>query len=122
MILKRTLLVGALAAGVAGAIGSQASAGASAKPVPPPGPAPEGMVWIPGGEFSMGCEVPSEGICTMATLAAVHDAEPIHLVFVDGFWMDKTEANTGWNHVGFRCVKSATATAETPKQPSEEIR
>jgi sulfatase modifying factor 1 len=21
---------------------------------PPPGPAPEGMVWVPGGEFSMG--------------------------------------------------------------------
>ena len=56
--------------------------------IPPPGPAPEGMVWIPGGEFSMGCEVPSEGVCTMATMNSVHDAQPIHRVYVDGFWMD----------------------------------
>lgn len=44
----------------------------------PPGPAPEGMVWIPGGIFWMG----SEGF---------QDAQPIHKVYVDGFWMDKTE-------------------------------
>ena len=58
---------------------------------PPPGPAPEGMVWIPGGEFSMGCEVPSEGVCTMATMNSVHDAQPIHRVYVDGFWMDTND-------------------------------
>jgi formylglycine-generating enzyme len=46
---------------------------------PPPGPAPEGMVWIPGGTFWMGCED-----CEMP------DAAPAHLVTVDGFWMDKT--------------------------------
>jgi len=58
---------------------------------PAPGPAPEGMVWIPGGEFSMGCEVPSEGVCTMATMNSVHDAQPIHRVYVDGFWMDTND-------------------------------
>ena len=47
--------------------------------------APKGMVWIPGGEFSMGCQVPSEGVCTMATMNAVNDAQPIHRVYVDGF-------------------------------------
>ena len=54
------------------------------------GQSPEGMVWIPGGEFSMGSEIPSEGVCTMATMIAVEDAKPIHRVYVDGFWMDKT--------------------------------
>lgn len=54
----------------------------------PPGPAPAGMVWVPGGEFSMGSEDPrnqsSGGDKTMA------DARPIHRVYVDGFWMDST--------------------------------
>jgi sulfatase modifying factor 1 len=56
-----------------------------------PAPAPKGMAWIPGGEFSMGCMVPSAGNCTMATMNAVNDAQPIHRVYVDGFWMDKTD-------------------------------
>jgi formylglycine-generating enzyme required for sulfatase activity len=46
----------------------------------PPGPAPEGMVWIPGGTFLMGTEEPM-----------MRDARPIHPVTVDGFWMDRTE-------------------------------
>ena len=44
-----------------------------------PGPAPEGMVWVPGGTFWMGCDA-----CEMP------DAAPSHQVGVDGFWMDKT--------------------------------
>jgi formylglycine-generating enzyme required for sulfatase activity len=54
---------------------------------PTPGPAPKGMVWIPGGEFSMG----SEGKCNGASCcspATVADALPIHRVYVNGFWMD----------------------------------
>ncbi len=56
----------------------------------PPGPAPAGMVWIPGGEFSMGSEGKCSGksYCTMDTVA---DALPIHRVYVDGFWMDATD-------------------------------
>jgi sulfatase modifying factor 1 len=45
----------------------------------PPGTPPPGMVWIPGGEFWMGCEN-----CGMP------DALPVHLVSVAGFWMDRT--------------------------------
>lgn len=44
----------------------------------PAGPAPAGMVWIPGGEFTMGSEHFS-------------DAQPLHRVRVSGFWMDQTE-------------------------------
>lgn len=44
---------------------------------PAPGPAPEGMVWIPGGTFWMGCDK-----CEMP------DTLPVHAVSVDGFWMD----------------------------------
>jgi len=46
----------------------------------PPGSAPTGMVWIPGGEFWMG------------TLEdRMTDARPWHRVYVDGYWMDKSE-------------------------------
>jgi formylglycine-generating enzyme len=54
-----------------------------------PGTAPEGMVWIPGGEFSMGVRdprgLPSGGPDSMS------DARPIHRVYVDGFWLDQTD-------------------------------
>jgi|GEM_PF-154021 sulfatase modifying factor 1 len=58
---------------------------------PAPANAPEGMVWIPGGEFSMGCTMPNQGVCTMATMNAVNDAQPVHRVYVDGFWMDTND-------------------------------
>lgn len=45
----------------------------------PPGAPLEGMVWIPGGTFWMGCDD-----CEMP------DTQPVHLVTVDGFWMDST--------------------------------
>ncbi len=44
----------------------------------PQAPAPEGMVWVPAGEFLMGSD-------------DFQDAQPIHRVHVDGFWMDGTE-------------------------------
>src|SRR6516164_4923986 len=53
-----------------------------------PGEAPKGMVWIPGGEFSMGANVGGGGSCEMPM--ASNDAGPIHRVRVDGFWMDAT--------------------------------
>jgi formylglycine-generating enzyme len=54
-----------------------------------PGPAPEGMVWIPGGEFSMGAsDAPDMDDVGMK---ATEDARPIHRVYVDAFFMDKTD-------------------------------
>jgi formylglycine-generating enzyme len=58
-------------------------------PARPPGPAPEGMVWIPGGEFSMGSDAACESLCGLP--GVTRDAVPIHRVYVDGFWMDKTD-------------------------------
>jgi formylglycine-generating enzyme required for sulfatase activity len=56
---------------------------------PAPAPAPVGMVWIPGGEFSMGSDDSGESLCGLP--GVTRDAQPVHRVFVDGFWMDATE-------------------------------
>jgi sulfatase modifying factor 1 len=55
----------------------------------PKGTRPEGMVWIPGGEFSMGA-VELAGMNEVG-MQATRDSRPIHRVYVDGFWMDATE-------------------------------
>jgi formylglycine-generating enzyme required for sulfatase activity len=52
------------------------------------------MVWIPGGEFSMGADSPTEDHGSSASQATA-DARPIHRVYVDGFWMDRTEVTNG---------------------------
>jgi formylglycine-generating enzyme len=58
--------------------------------VRPTGAAPEGMVWIPGGEFSMGAADAMDGQHVTGMQASA-DARPIHRVAVDGFWMDQSE-------------------------------
>jgi formylglycine-generating enzyme required for sulfatase activity len=47
------------------------------------------MAWIPGGTFSMGGINPTG--MTDGGMEAMDDARPVHRVFVDGFYMDKTE-------------------------------
>ena len=49
---------------------------------PAPKPSPEGMVWIPGGEYSMGSLDPRGSICVGDQ--SMSDARPIHRVYVDG--------------------------------------
>src|SRR5450432_251116 len=56
---------------------------------PQPGTTPRGMVWIPGGEFSMGAQDPPG--MDMVGMQATKDSRPIHRVYVDGFFMDKTD-------------------------------
>ena len=56
-----------------------------------PGLAPRGMVWIPGGEFSMGAADPAGDDANEVGMQATSDSRPIHRVYVDGFWMDETE-------------------------------
>jgi formylglycine-generating enzyme required for sulfatase activity len=55
---------------------------------PEPDGRPEGMVWIPGGTFSMGIADPRS--LPRGGREAMPDARPIHRVRVDGFWMDRT--------------------------------
>jgi formylglycine-generating enzyme required for sulfatase activity len=55
----------------------------------PNGAAPSGMVWIPGGEFSMGSQNATSGLC--GAEGDMPDAQPVHRVYVDGFWMDRTD-------------------------------
>jgi formylglycine-generating enzyme len=56
---------------------------------PAPAQSPHGMVWIPGGEFSMGAMDPAA--TDEVGMQAAADARPIHRVYVDGFWMDETD-------------------------------
>src|SRR5205085_3494590 len=50
---------------------------------------PPGMVWIPGGEFTMGNVGPE----------ALMPERPAHRVRVDGFWMDETDVtNAQFRH------------------------
>jgi formylglycine-generating enzyme len=70
---------------------------------PAPGPAPAGMVWIPGGAFWMGCEN-----CGMP------DALPVHLVSVAGFWMDATPVTNADFDRFVRATKYVTVAERTP--------
>jgi formylglycine-generating enzyme required for sulfatase activity len=70
-----------------------------------PGPAPEGMVWIPGGPFWMGSDESPDG-----------DA-PVHQVAVSGFWMDKTEVTNAQfdafvKATGYKTIAEREPTAE----------
>jgi len=56
---------------------------------PEPASSTEGMVYIPGGEFSMGSLDPSNMMC--GGDQPMNDARPLHRVYVDGFFMDSTE-------------------------------
>jgi formylglycine-generating enzyme required for sulfatase activity len=72
------------------------------------------MVWIPGGEFSMGAD-------------AMADARPIHRVYVDGFWMDRTEVTNAEfgrfvRATGYVTIAERTPRAEDfPGAPAENL-
>ena len=78
-----------------------------------PGPDPEGMVWIPGGEFSMGCADPRGkpfgGNDPMA------DTRPIHRVAVGGFWMDRTEVTNDQYAAFVAATGYVTVAEQVPK-------
>lgn len=92
---------------------------------PPPGPAPEGMVWIPGGEFSMGTSREHESMCDMPGLTS--DTQPIIRVALDPFWMDATEVTNDQfakfvAATGYKTVAEIAPTAEEfPGAPPENL-
>jgi formylglycine-generating enzyme required for sulfatase activity len=49
------------------------------------------MAWIPGGEFSMGAQDPPDKEHDHVGMQATEDSRPIHRVYVDAFWIDKTD-------------------------------
>src|SRR3984957_17453400 len=57
----------------------------------PLGKSEPGMAWIPGGEFSMGAQDPPDMEHDHVGMKATEDSRPVHRVYVDGFWMDKTD-------------------------------
>lgn len=78
----------------------------NAPPAPPPG-----MVWVPGGEFTMGTDAE----------VGWPDEKPAHRVRVDGFFMDETEVT----NAQFRAFVAATGyvtTAEKPPNVEEILR
>ncbi len=91
----------------------------------PAGPAPEGMVWIPGGEFTMGNDDPRGCIC--GGNDAMPDARPLHRVYVDGFWMDRSEVTNDQfaafvKETGYVTIaERAPTAAEFPSAPPENL-
>jgi len=51
----------------------------------PAGKAPDGMLWIPGGEFSMGAADPNGTDRNDVGMHATDDSRPVHRTYVDGF-------------------------------------
>ena len=84
------------------------------------------MVWIPGGEFSMGT-LDSESDAGESCGDSAADARPVHRVYVDGFWMDSTEVtNEAFEKfvraTGYVTVAERTPTAEEfPDTPPESL-
>lgn len=83
----------------------------------PPGEAPQGMRWIPGGEFSMGTTDPTKCTCEGTGKDPMPDARPIHRVAVDGFWMDATEVT---NDQFEKFVKATNYQTIAEKKPRPE--
>jgi formylglycine-generating enzyme required for sulfatase activity len=80
-----------------------------------PGPATPGMVWIPGGEFSMGAQDPPD--LDEVGMKATLDSRPIHRVYVDGFYMDTVDVT---NAEFARFVKATEYVTVAERKPRAE--
>ncbi|HEY7393084.1 MAG TPA: formylglycine-generating enzyme family protein [Bryobacteraceae bacterium] len=84
-----------------------------ANTAPAPGPAPQGMAWIPGGEFSMGAQDPPDH--DEVGMKATIDSRPIHRVYVDGFYMDKTDVTNAEFAAFVKATGYVTVAEQTPR-------
>jgi len=87
-----------------------------ANATPSPGAPPDGMAWIPGGEFSMGAQNPPDG--DDVGMKATVDSRPIHRVYVDGFYMDKTDV-TNAQFAAFVAATQYVTVAERKPRPED---
>ena len=95
----------------------------------PPSTPPEGMVWIPGGEFSMGSTGKALGksCCGVCSETTVADCQPLHRVSVDGFWMDATDVTNAEfdkfvKATGYVTISERMPTKEEfPNAPAENL-
>jgi sulfatase modifying factor 1 len=97
-VIKRNLAL--LAAGLAAFAGTYAATRLWKRTVPPP--RPPGMVWVPGGEFTMGTD----------SDLGWPEEKPAHRVHVDGFWMDEAEVT----NAQFRAFVQATGYVTTAER------
>lgn len=79
---------------------------------PPPTATPSDMVWIPGGEFSMGAKSFSD--MNMVGMQATKDSRPIHRVYVDGFFMDRTDVTNAQFEKFVRATGYVTVAEKKP--------
>ena len=75
-----------------------------APPTAPPGDAPPGMVWVPGGEFVMGGDDQYAG----------EGEQPVHRVQVDGFFMDAHTVTNARFREFVRATGYVTIAEQTP--------
>jgi formylglycine-generating enzyme required for sulfatase activity len=73
------------------------------------------MVWIPGGEFSMGAADPMGADNNDVGMQATDDSRPIHRVYVDAFWMDTTELTNEQFGAFVKATRYVTVAERTPR-------
>ena len=95
--------------------GANSFAPTVANRTPAPGPAPLGMAWISGGEFSMGANDPPD--MNPVGMNATRDSRPIHRVYVDGFFLDKNDVT---NAQFARFVKATGYVTVAERKPRAE--
>lgn len=81
----------------------------------PPSNSPKGMAWVPGGEFSMGAQDAAD--MNDVGMKATVDSRPVHRVYVDGFFMDKTDVT---NNEFEKFVKATGYVTVAERKPRAE--